>query len=92
MRSGAFAMSSGCVRHCPVIYGCLRQMGGKLLESGVDPLAGAVLLAHDAFCVHAQQNGHAVPSPFGHLGCRYPGVQPERDAGVPEVVRPPSER
>ena len=29
MRSGAFVMSSGCVRRCPVIYGCLRQMSGK---------------------------------------------------------------
>jgi hypothetical protein len=75
----------------PALSGHLRLSVAKQWlssERGVDSLAGAVLLAGDALGVHAQQHGHAVSCPFGHLGRRYPGIQPERNAGVPEVVRP----
>jgi len=39
-----------------------------------------------------QQDRDPVPGPAGHLGRRHPGVQPQRDGGVAQVVGAVAER
>ncbi len=39
-----------------------------------------------------QQDGDAVPGPAGDLGRGHPGVQPQGDGGVPQVVGAAAER
>ena len=57
----------------------------------VDAALGELVLARDALGVDAQQYVHAVPGPFGYLGGVDAAVQPGGQAGVPQVVWPPSE-
>ena len=91
MRSGAFVMSSGCVRHCPVTYGHLWTICGRV-QGYIDALLGAVLLSCDALGVDPQQDGDAVPCPFGDLGGRHASVEPKGHARVPQVVGTASQR
>jgi hypothetical protein len=52
-----------------------------------DALVGGGRLAVDAVGVDLEQDRDAEPGAAGDLGRENPGVQPQRDAGVPQVVR-----
>jgi hypothetical protein len=57
-----------------------------------DPALSKLVLAYDALGVDPQQHVDAVPGPLGHLGRVDAAVEPCGQAGVPEVIRAPSER
>ena len=57
-----------------------------------NPALGEFVLAHDALGVDPQEDVHAVPGPFRHLGRVDAAVEPRGQAGVPEVVWVPRER
>ena len=48
--------------------------------------------AVDALGVDPEQDFDAVPCPRGYLGRLHPGIEPQRQAGVAEVVDPLGER
>lgn len=91
MPSWAFVMSSGCVRHCPVTYGRVWTICGRV-QGQIDALLGAVLLPGDALGIDPQQDGDAVPGPLRDLGGRHASVESKRNACVPQVVRTASQR
>jgi hypothetical protein len=53
---------------------------------------GYGVLTVDALGVDPEQDFDAVPGPGGYLSRRYPGIEPQRQAGVTEVVDPLGER
>ena len=57
-----------------------------------DPLVGGVSLPVDAVGVDLQQDGDAVPGAAGDLGGGHPGVEPQRDRRVPQVIRAAAQR
>jgi len=61
-------------------------------EGVVDALVGGVGLAVDAVGVDLGQDGDAVTGAAGALGGGHPGVEPQRDSGVPQVVGAVAER
>ncbi|WP_055480487.1 hypothetical protein [Sphaerimonospora mesophila] len=63
-------------------------MGESSVEGIVDLAVDVVLLAVEALRVDAKKNIDAVAGALGDLWGRDTGVQPERDGGVPQVVRP----
>jgi hypothetical protein len=63
-----------------------------LVEGVLDLLAHGVLLAVEAVGVGGVQDGDAVPGAGGDLGGCAGGGQPQRQGGVPQVVRPPGQR
>ena len=66
---------------------------GVLGAEGVgDALVGGVGLPVDAVGVDLEQDRDAVPGAAGDLGGGHPGVQPQRDRGVPQVVGAAAER
>ena len=67
-------------------------MAGVSIESVFDLLADVVLLAVDAVQVDVVQGAGAVPGAGGHLGGRAGGVQPQGQAGMPQVARAAGER
>ena len=54
----------------------------------LDAPLGLALLAGDALDVDPQQHVRAVACPVGDLGGGHAGVEPGRDGGVAQVVRP----
>ena len=59
-----------------------------LVEGVLDLLTGDVFVAVEAAGVDGVQDGDAVPGAGGNLGGRAGGGQPQRQGGVPQVVRP----
>jgi hypothetical protein len=57
-----------------------------------DALVGRGGLAVDAVGVDLAQDGDAVPGATDDLSGGHPGVQPQRDGGVPQIIRTPAER
>ncbi|GLW99599.1 hypothetical protein Misp02_36860 [Microtetraspora sp. NBRC 16547] len=57
----------------------------------INPPVGDLLLAVEALGVYAEEDIHAMPGPFGDIGGRDAGIEPEGDSRVPEVVRPLAE-
>jgi len=57
-----------------------------------DALAGGISLPVDAVGVDLEQDRDAVPGPAGDLGGGHPGVEPQRDSGVAQVVGAAAER
>jgi len=50
------------------------------------------VLPIDALGVDPKQHFDAVPCPFGDLGRGNSAVEPQRKAGMPQIVDPPGER
>jgi hypothetical protein len=63
-----------------------------LAQRFTDPSLSELVLAHDALGVDPQQHVDAVPGPLRHLGGIDAAVEPRGQAGMPKVVRSPSER
>jgi hypothetical protein len=59
-----------------------------VLERLIDPSVRELLMPVDTPGVDAQQDRDPMPGTAGDLGGRYPSVQAERYAAVPQVVRP----
>jgi hypothetical protein len=57
-------------------------------ERGLDSLIGGGFPAVDAAGIDAKQNIDAVSGPFGDVGWRYAGIEPEGDRGVAKGVWP----
>ena len=69
------------------------QLSCEMTVDGVaDALVGGVRLAVDAVGVDLQQDSDTVASAACDFGGRYPGVEPQGDGGVPQVIRPPGQR
>ena len=67
--------------------------GGARPDAGrANSALGDVGLAVDALGVDPEQHVNAVPGPFGDLRGVHSGVEPHRQAGVPEVVHPAGQR
>lgn len=62
-----------------------------LLQQTFDAGLRRVVLAVELVGVYAEENGDAVPGPFGYLGGWDAGGEPCGDARVPEVVGPAGE-
>jgi hypothetical protein len=56
------------------------------VEGAFDLPVGDVVLAVDAVGIDGKQHGDAVPSPPGDLGGCGPGIQPQGQGSVPQVV------
>jgi hypothetical protein len=68
----------------------MRSLGDA--EGFGNALVGGGGLSVDAVGVDLEQDRDAVPGAAGDLGRGHPGVQPQRDAGVAQVVRAAGER
>lgn len=76
-------MSSDCVRRCPVIYGRLWTIRGRV-RGHIDALLGAGLLPGDALGMAPEQDGDAVPGPLRDLGGRHASIEPRRHVPSPD--------
>jgi len=56
------------------------------MEGMLDLPVGDVVLALNAVDVSGEEHGDAVPGPLRDLGGGGPGVQPQGQGGVPQVV------
>ena len=78
---------------CPSPRSLRETASISVLPQGfADPALGEFILAHDALGVDPQEDVHAVPGPFRHLGRVDAAVEPRGQAGVPEVIWAPGER
>jgi hypothetical protein len=83
-----FRMPARC-RYRPRHRAFLGVLGAEGLG---DALVGGGGLAVDAVGVDLEQDRDAVPGAAGDLGGGHPGVQPQGDGGVPQVVGAAAER
>src|SRR5215813_5540621 len=63
-----------------------------ILQRSRDPVVGGLLLAVDAVGIALQQHRHAVPEPPGSFGGRDAGIEHQRRARMPQIVRAPGKR
>ena len=84
---------SGCLL-AAVFLAAGAGLGLLRAESVGDALVGGIRLTVDAVRVDLQQDRDAVPGPASDLGGGHPGVEPQRDSGVAQIVgrRPSGER
>jgi hypothetical protein len=80
-RTGRLRLSAG---NTPGSLG--RCHGLRRLQRWGDPHLRVLFAVVEDWRVDAQQDIDAVPCPFGHLGRRDAGAQPQRDRCMPEVV------
>jgi hypothetical protein len=62
------------------------------VECFLDLAADDVFLAAETAGVDGMQDADAVAGTGGDLGGRAGGVEPQRQGGVPQIVRPPGQR
>jgi hypothetical protein len=57
-----------------------------LLQCSIDAHVGNLIATVYALGVDAEQDLDAMSRAFGNLGCGYPGVEPQGDGSVPQIV------
>ena len=83
---------SGCLLGVAVTLVTRALLGVLDAKGDGDALVGRGGLAVDAVGVDLEQDGDAVPGATDDLSGGHPGVQPQRDGGVPQIIRTPAER
>ena len=72
-------------------YPYARRLSG-CVEGIADALVGRSGLAVDAVGIDLQQDGDAVTGAAGDLRGGHPGVEPQGNGGVPQVIRAACQR